>query len=82
MAKLPSVDLGMWILPLATGLGAWGGFPQPPAVFKKLSNNEMFQNLMFFVLLWQGGSGQDVQISAIVTVLFYVVTKLLSTTNM
>ena len=79
MAK--AIDMSQWILPIATGLGAWGGFPEAPAFFKKLTGNEMFQYLMLFVLLWQGGARQDVKTSAIVTVVFYIVTKLLRATN-
>lgn len=75
---MANVDMSKWLLPVATALGAWGGFPQPPAFFTKLTQNELFQYAMLFVLLWQGGSGQDVQIAAIVTLAFYILTKVMS----
>ena len=64
-----------WILPAATALGAWGGFPQPPKMFRDLVQNEIFQYLMVFVLVWQGGAGQNVRIAAIVVLAMYILVK-------
>ena len=60
------------ILPIATILGGFGGFPSPPNIFKQLSQNQWFQYLMLFVLAWQGGAGQDAQVALLVTFLAFV----------
>lgn len=73
-----NLDLSNWILPIATGLGAFGGFPQAPAIFQELTKNELFQFLMLFVLIWQGGGGQDVAVAGITTLGFFIVMKLLA----
>jgi len=73
-----NLDLSNWILPIATALGAFGGFPEAPAFFKTMAKNELFQYLMLFVLVWQGGSGQDVAVAGIVTVAVFIVNKLLA----
>lgn len=59
------------ILPLTTGLGAFGGFPDPPAIFKKLQANELFKWLLVAILIWQGGGQQNIQVSLIVTALLF-----------
>lgn len=61
------------ILALATGIGAYGGFPAAPAAFTKLAQHEIVQWALVFVLLYQGGAGQDVKFAAMVTVAMYVV---------
>ena len=61
------------ILALATGIGAYGGFPAAPACFTKLAQNEIVQWALVFVLLYQGGAGQDVKFAAMVTAAMYVV---------
>jgi hypothetical protein len=76
-------DLGKWILPLATAIGAWGGFPDAPQVFKDVvESNELFRYLMVFVLVWQGGGGQNVRTAFIATAIVYFVTKLLEVRRM
>ena len=61
------------MLAVATGIGAYGGFPSPPAIFTKLTQHEIVQWALVFVLLYQGGAGQDVKFAAMVTVAMYVV---------
>lgn len=61
------------VLALATGIGAYGGFPTPPAAFSKLAQNEIVQWALVFVLLYQGGGSQDVKLTAMITVAMYVV---------
>lgn len=61
------------MLALATGIGAYGGFPAAPAAFTKLAQNEIVQWALVFVLLYQGGAGQDIKFAAMVTVAMYVV---------
>ena len=63
------------ILPLATAIGAYGGFPTPPAFFSQLTQNEMYRWALVFILVWQGGSGQDVKLALLVTALMYAIHK-------
>lgn len=53
----------MFILPLATAMGAFGGFPPAPPMFAKLSAHPAFQFFTLFVLIWQGGGQQNMQLS-------------------
>ena len=64
-------------LAVATGLGSFGGFPEPPMVFRDLVKNEMVRWALLFVLLWQGGAGQDSQLALLVTAAFYAASKTL-----
>lgn len=70
-------NLGQWVLPLATALIAWGGFPQPPEIFVKLSQYELFQYLLVFILIWQGGAKQDPKTALIATAIVYIISKML-----
>ena len=63
-------------LPIATAIGAWGGFPEPPTVFKKLAEYQLFQYFLMFVLIWQGG-GQQNSTTAFVITMVMVFLKLL-----
>jgi len=65
------------IHPLATVLGAWGGFPQPPAFFKRLARSEIFRYFLVFALVYQGGGGENIAKSLMVTVGFYLAAKIL-----
>lgn len=65
------------IHPLATAVGFMGGFPDPPQEFKDLTQNELFRWLMVFILIWQGGGAQDLQLSALVTGICYLVVKIM-----
>lgn len=64
--------------PLATVVGAWGGFPEPPHFFKRLAQNELFQYFLVFLLVYQGGGSEDIATSLMVTVGLYLVTKILN----
>ena len=66
------------ILAVATGIGAYGGFPAAPAIFTKLTQHEIVQWALVFVLLYQGGAGQDVKFAAMVTAAMFVVHKVLN----
>lgn len=57
------------ILPLGTAMGAFGGFPEAPMWLKSLQQNEWFRYFALFVLVWQGGAGQNVQRAALVTLI-------------
>jgi hypothetical protein len=66
------------VLPLVTALGAFGGFPEPPALFNKVIKNKIVQYLLLFLLIWQGGGGQDWMLSAKVTVVIFVLITVLN----
>jgi len=66
------------ILALATGVGAFGGFPAPPPQFVELTKNEMVQWALIFVLLYQGGAGQDPKLAALITAALFALHKALS----
>lgn len=71
-----SNDLGRWVLPLATGLIAWGGFPHPPDAFINLTQYELFRYALLFILIWQGGAQQDLKTAFIATAIYYFVVKI------
>ena len=55
------------ILAVATALGAWGGFPEPPEWFEKYINTKLAQYSLVFILLWQGGAGKNWKLAAVLT---------------
>ena len=63
------------VLALATAVGAYGGFPQPPTVFQNLVKNEMVQWALVWVLIYQGGSGQDLTLATLVTAAMFAAHK-------
>ena len=73
---LKDLDTQKLMLACATAIGAFGGFPKAPKFFGELVNNEMGQWAVFFVLVWQGGAGQDLKLAALVTGLFYVLSQM------
>ena len=64
-------------LPMMTAIGAFGGMPNAPKIFQDLAKNEWFQWLMVFVLIYQGGGSASPELSAVATIVVYVVVKLL-----
>lgn len=78
MLGLEQYSRHQYILTLATLLGAFGGFPDAPEIFKKFTKNELIQWALVFVLLYQGGSGQDIKLAAIVTIVAYLLHKYVS----
>ena len=72
-------------IPLAilTGLGAYGGFPQPPRWFVKLSLYRLFNFIILWVLIFQGGGGQSPRLTTVVAISIYLImegTKVAETT--
>lgn len=63
------------VLATATAVGAYGGFPTPPAAFTELTKNEMVQWALVFVLLYQGGGSQDPKLSLLMTAAMYAAHK-------
>lgn len=66
-----------WLHPIATVLGAWGGFPKPPKIFLELTKFELVRWFLVFILAYQGGAEEDIRQALIITVIFYLSTKLL-----
>lgn len=66
-----------WIHPLATVMGAWGGFPKPPKIFLKLTQYELFKWFLVFTLAYQGGAREDIKQALIITVVFFLIAKIL-----
>ena len=66
---------GQILLAVATAIGAYGGFPTPPAAVERLFKNEPVQWFLVYNLIYQGGSGQDVQLALLVTAAMYVFHK-------
>ena len=43
---------------IGTGIGAFGGFPEPPKLFRQLIlKYEALRWLLLFILIWQGSGG-------------------------
>ena len=70
-------DNSALLLAVATGLGAWGGFPAPPRGFNRLVTSDLMQYAMVWILLWQGGSGQNWKLASFITGIMYVLHVLL-----
>lgn len=65
-------------LPLATAAGVVGfGALKPPMIIQDLLKNEWFQWFLVFVLIYQGGSGQQPILAAVATIVTYVIFKVL-----
>ena len=60
---------------IATAIGSFGGFPEPPQIFMDMAKYEPFKWLMMFVLILQGGGGFDIKNSLIGTALVFAVYK-------
>ena len=63
------------VLPLATAIGAWGGFPEAPKFFKDLvSEYKFIPWLLTGILIWQGGGGQKIPVSVMTLAIVYLLT--------
>lgn len=76
-ANLAGKTLMAWLTVMATATGAFGGFPEPPQILQTLASLTIFQWLMVFVLIYQGGGGQDLIFSVAATALTYVIYQVL-----
>jgi len=65
------------VVAIATLVGAFSTFPEKPTILKKLGENELVQWALVFVLIYQGGAGQDIELAAALTVAAFIVSKLL-----
>lgn len=62
-------------VPLAvlTGLGAYGGFPQPPRWWKKLSNFKLMNFIVLWILIYQGGGRTHAVLTTVVSIVIFTV---------
>ncbi len=66
------------MLPLMTGIGAFGfGDLKAPKVFQDLGKNLWFQWFLVFILLMQGGAGQNPQLAVVATAIVFVIVQVL-----
>ena len=66
------------VLNLATAIGAWGGFPDAPAIFTRtVESYPMLKWVLLCVLIFQGGGEQDFQLAVELTVIIYFIYNIL-----
>jgi len=66
------------ILNLCTAIGAWGGFPDAPAIFTRtVDTYPILRWVLLSVLIYQGGGAQDYQLAVELTVIIYFIYNIL-----
>ena len=75
LQDLVKLELETIIGVMATIIGAFGGFPQPPQAFLNLTKHEPIQWFLVFVLAYQGG--HDPVLAVIATVVTFVIYKVM-----
>ncbi|SVD55625.1 uncharacterized protein METZ01_LOCUS408479 [marine metagenome] len=66
------------LLNLCTAIGAWGGFPDAPAIFTRtVESYPMLKWVLLCVLIFQGGGEQDFQLAVELTVIIYFIYNIL-----
>ena len=60
-------------LAILTGLGAYGGFPQPPRWWQKLSNFKLMNFIVLWILIYQGGGRSHAILTSIISILIFTV---------
>jgi hypothetical protein len=66
------------LLNLCTAIGAWGGFPDAPAIFTRtVDTYPMLKWVLLCVLIFQGGGEQDFQLAVELTVIIYFIYNIL-----
>jgi len=66
------------VLNLCTAIGAWGGFPDAPAIFTRtIDSYPMLKWVLLSVLIYQGGGEQDFQLAVELTVIIFFVYNIL-----
>ena len=61
----------------ATLIGVFGGFPNPPKLFIKLTKFKLVQWLLVFILVYQGGGNEDIIFSLIMTFTLFIIYEIL-----
>ena len=75
LSQLLEIGLGKMVLAMATTIGAFGGFPDPPKAFSALTQYQFVQWMLVFVLIFQGGGSQDPLFSVAVTIATFLLYK-------
>lgn len=65
------------IMPFLTLLGAWGGFPDSPRIFKAITSFRLFQYIFLWILVMQGGASADPGLSFIAVLIFGGITEVI-----
>ena len=68
-----------WQLAIATALGAYGGFPEAPEWWQTLSKTNAFQFICLWILVFQGGGGQEYLWTTVITMTVYVFMEITKT---
>ena len=72
MNSIKSKNLKNWILAIFTALGAYGGFPKAPEWWNKITEYQIVQFLILWILVYQGGGNQEILWSLVVALIIYV----------
>lgn len=75
--RMEYLNWGTLQLPLATALGTMSIYPKKPLLFIELSKYVLFQWLLVFVYIWQGGARQNWQLALVATIVLYIVVQAL-----
>ena len=59
------------VLALFTALGAYGGFPNPPKWWTKLTKFLIVRILCLWALIYQGGGNADIKLTTIITIVIF-----------
>ena len=65
------------IMPMLTLVGAWGGFPDSPKIFKAVTQFRLFQYFFLWVLVMQGGASADPGLSLLAVLIFGIVSEVI-----
>ena len=63
------------LLVIATIIGAFGGFPEPPKLFKTMAKYQVVQWGLVAILAYQGGAGENIFLAAGMTAIVYLLYK-------
>lgn len=75
LGKLLELNVFKILFALATMIGAFGGFPEPPHAFSALAQYQVVQWGLLFVLIYQGGGGADPVLSLVATIATFFMYK-------
>ena len=64
-----------WSLIIAAGLGAYGGFPEPPLWWKIMRKNELFQLFNLWLLVFAGAGFGEFFWSVVISLSIFLVMK-------
>jgi hypothetical protein len=65
------MDIKQIVLALFTALGAYGGFPNPPKWWTKLTKFLIVRIICLWALIYQGGGNADITLTTITTIVIF-----------